>query len=164
MASLTPKQEAFVLVYLETGNASAAYRRSYNAESMTEEAINVEASRLLKNPKIALRLGVVQQRVQAKAEAKALLSLDDHMDELRVLRELAKQGNQLSAAITAEVKRGELRKFYVKQVENGGPGDFDNMSDDDLRKFIATTTAGSGEGQENAARPRRSGKAGKQLN
>ena len=29
---LTPKQEAFILAYLETGNASEAYRRAYNDE------------------------------------------------------------------------------------------------------------------------------------
>lgn len=28
---LTPKQEAFAQAYVETGNASGAYRRAYNA-------------------------------------------------------------------------------------------------------------------------------------
>jgi len=130
---LTPKQEAFVLAYLETGNASEAYRRAYNAEGMNEKSIRREAQRLVDHPAITPRL----QRLAQKAEVKALLSLEDHMSELSALRDLAKQEKQLSAAIAAEVKRGELRKFYVKQVESGGPGDFDNMSADDLRDFIA---------------------------
>ena len=32
--SLTPKQEAFCLAYMETGNASEAYRRAYDADNM----------------------------------------------------------------------------------------------------------------------------------
>jgi hypothetical protein len=56
------------------------------------------------------------------------------MEELRVLREMAKNNNQLSAAITAEVKRGELRRFYVKQVES--INEFADWSDEELREFI----------------------------
>jgi hypothetical protein len=37
------------------------------------------------------------------------------MEELRVLRELAKKRGHISAAFATEVKRGELRRFYVKQ-------------------------------------------------
>jgi hypothetical protein len=44
---------------------------------------------------------------------------------------------QLSAAIQAEVKRGELRRFYVKQVESGDAGEFDRMTDEELREYIA---------------------------
>lgn len=144
MASdLTPKQEAFVLAYIETGNASEAYRRAYDSKS-TDNAIHVEASKLLKNPKVTLRV----QMLQKKAEVRAILTLEEHMDELKSLRELAKQNGQVSAAITAEVKRGELRKFYVKQVETGNPGDFEHLTDDELREFIATGSVGAGEGEE----------------
>ena len=40
------------------------------------------------------------------------------MGELQRLRDAAKSAGQLSAAITAKVKRGELMRFYVKQVES----------------------------------------------
>ncbi len=53
---LTIKQEAFCLAYLETGNASAAYRRAYNAGRMKTAAVHVSASRLLGNAKVALRI------------------------------------------------------------------------------------------------------------
>ena len=39
---LTPKQEAFVLAYIETGNASEAYRRAYNAENMSERSFTTK--------------------------------------------------------------------------------------------------------------------------
>ena len=45
---LTPKQEAFCLAYLETGNASEAYRRCYNTSTnMAAATVNREAARLL---------------------------------------------------------------------------------------------------------------------
>jgi hypothetical protein len=42
----------------------------------------------------------------------------------------------LSAAITAEVKRGELMRFYVKQVESAHVNEFSHMSDEELEAFI----------------------------
>ena len=44
MSKLTPKQENFCLAYLETSNASEAYRRAYDSENMKPESINVNAS------------------------------------------------------------------------------------------------------------------------
>jgi hypothetical protein len=53
-------------------------------------------------------------RVQEKEEVKALLSLEEHMEELRVLREMAKNNNQLSAAITAEVRELPHQSTYKR--------------------------------------------------
>lgn len=63
---LTPKQEAFVSAYLETGNASEAYRRAYDCGGSSDAAINVNACKLLKNTKVALRLQELQERAAAK--------------------------------------------------------------------------------------------------
>jgi len=49
MTNLTPKQEKFVQVYVECGNASEAYRRVYNAGSMKPQTVNKRASELLLN-------------------------------------------------------------------------------------------------------------------
>jgi len=58
------------------------------------------------------------------------------MSELQRLRDAARTAGQLSAAITAEVKRGELMRFYVKQVESAQVNDFSRMSDEELEAFI----------------------------
>jgi hypothetical protein len=73
-----------------------------------------------------------------KAEHKTLLSLEEHMRELRHLRDVAKANGQLSAATQAEVRRGELRKFDVKQVEHGDVVDFSRMSDAELEGMLAS--------------------------
>jgi hypothetical protein len=59
--------------------------------------------------------------LQEKEEVKALLSLAEHMRELR---DKARELNQTAAANRAEQLRGELRRFYVKQVESGANGEF----------------------------------------
>lgn len=64
---LTPKQEAFVLAYIETGNATESYRRAYDCSNMTDKSINENASKLLRNAKVAPRLQVLQERSAAKA-------------------------------------------------------------------------------------------------
>jgi hypothetical protein len=100
---------------------------------------------IVKHPLIAPRIAEAME----KAEVKALLSLEGHMEELKALCDLAKEAKQLSAAISAEVKRGELRKFYIKQVENGNAGDFDfkNMSDEELEAIINEPIGFIGAGQ-----------------
>lgn len=67
---LTPKQEAFVLAYIETGNASEAYKRAYDASRMKDETVRVKASELLKNGNITVRL----DELRGKAAEKVLLN------------------------------------------------------------------------------------------
>lgn len=63
---LTSKQEAFVAAFIESGNASAAYRQAYDCSGMSEPSINQNASKLLKHAKIAPRLRELQERAAAK--------------------------------------------------------------------------------------------------
>ena len=64
-------------------------------------------------------------------------TVEKHDANLLRLSEIATERGQLSAAIQAEVKRGELRRMYVKQIETGTAGEFARMTDDELRAFIA---------------------------
>lgn len=77
--SLTPKQEKFCLVYLETGNASEAYRQSYEAGRMKPRVIEQRAHDLLKNGKIAVRLAELRQAAQQRND----ITVD------KIIRELA---------------------------------------------------------------------------
>lgn len=115
---LTPKQESFCLAYLETGNASEAYRRSYDVGKMAPESVNRKAKELIDNGKIAARL----DELRAPVLEKALITYEGHLYELEILRELAKQSAQYSAAIKAEENRGKAAGFYKEKVEHSGPG------------------------------------------
>jgi hypothetical protein len=129
---LTLKQETFVNALLETGNQHEAYCRAYNCANMSRGAIDVEASKLARHPKIALRLS----QFRDSKTAEAIVTLEGHMSELQRLRDAAMTAGQFSAAITAEVKRGELMRFYVKQVESAHVNEFSHMTNSELEAFI----------------------------
>ena len=108
-AKLTLKQEAFCRSYIETGNASEAYRRAYNAKQMSSAAIEVEASRLLANPKVALRVTGLQETHQRRHE----ITLDSLTEMLKADRELARQEGEANAAINAVLALAKLHGLIV---------------------------------------------------
>lgn len=64
--SLTNKQEIFCVEVLKQPTLSAAYRIAYNAKNMSDEVVNVEASLLMKNPKVAIRVQELKNEVNKK--------------------------------------------------------------------------------------------------
>jgi hypothetical protein len=52
---LTPKQELFVQGIISGLSQRQAYRKAYKAEKMSDEAVDVKASRIFKEAKIRLR-------------------------------------------------------------------------------------------------------------
>ena len=71
--TLTPKQERFCVEYFNTGNASEAYRRAYDAGDMAPATINVKASELLATGKVAVRVqamrdGAANSAMMTKAD------------------------------------------------------------------------------------------------
>lgn len=61
MGKLTPKQSKFAEEYVNTGNASEAYRRAYDVSPDTKlETINVNASKLLSDTNVSLRVKELQ--------------------------------------------------------------------------------------------------------
>ena len=77
---LTPKQERFCQVYIETGNASEAYRQAYNASRTKPEVVAVKASQMLANGKVAVRIDALR----AELKQRHVVTID------RVLEEYAK--------------------------------------------------------------------------
>lgn len=57
---LTPKQEMFCQHYVDIGNASEAYRLSYNCANMKQSTVWRNASALLDNNKVATRIAELQ--------------------------------------------------------------------------------------------------------
>ena len=64
---LTLKQEAFCRAYIENGgNASAAYRASYDCQNTKEAVVNVKASELLRHGKVSVRIAEEQAKIAQK--------------------------------------------------------------------------------------------------
>ena len=91
---LTPKQDAFACAYVETGNASEAYRRAYDASSMKEETIWRKAKECLDNGKVTARV----EQLQAAHAERHNVTIDRLTDEL----ELARQG-AIAASSSAQL-------------------------------------------------------------
>jgi phage terminase small subunit len=75
---LTPKQEGFCRDYIETGNATEAYRRNYNCSNMKTESISRKAKELYDNVKITARL----KELRAKLEDEFIISKKDLVEHL----------------------------------------------------------------------------------
>jgi len=92
---LTIKQENFCNFYVESGNASEAYRRAYSCEKMKDETINRTAIELLTNRKIATRVDELKLNLQKKSD----------ITKERIL-------NELSSIVFADIR--DYVKFTVK--------------------------------------------------
>lgn len=95
---LTLKQERFVCEYLTNGgNASAAYRAAYSASKMSEKVLNNEASKLLKNRGIAMRLAEARETARAALEVTHQTVLEGLLTEARREGKDASHGARVSA-------------------------------------------------------------------
>jgi phage terminase small subunit len=65
---LTIKQEKFCQEYIVTGNATEAFRRSYDASNMKDETITVKASQMLKKDNISIRVKELKGELEKKFE------------------------------------------------------------------------------------------------
>lgn len=137
MAELTPKQENFCLAYIEAGNASEAYRNSYNTSKMNDATINRAAKELMDNPKITTRISELRKPAVEAAQ----VTLEQHLNDLKRLRDDAWASEKYGPAIQAEISRGKASGHYIDRVESGSPGDFEKVNDDELDRSIEEAAA-----------------------
>jgi len=74
---ITQKQANFCDLYIETGNASEAYRRSYSCDNMKAETINRKAIEVLRNGKVTARIKVLQDDLKAHSDIKKNAILEE---------------------------------------------------------------------------------------
>ena len=76
---LTPKQEMFARLSIEPQNTLlSSYKEAYDCKNMSDNAISVEASRLMQNPKIALKVLQLKQEIDQKTILRGS-RLQDHV-------------------------------------------------------------------------------------
>lgn len=111
---LTPKQEKFVNVYIETSNASEAYRQAYDVREGTKpESIWQAASRVLSDVKVSAR--VVE--LQDVARSKSLVTVQSITDELNENRMAAAELDQPAAMNAATLGKAKLHGLLVDKQE-----------------------------------------------
>ena len=114
---LTPKQEKFALAYIETGNASEAYRQAYSAGMMKPETVNRKAKERLDNGKITARLAELQAGHQERHD----VTVDSLTKELEAARALATKNGQSSAVVSAVMGKAKIHGLIMDKHEHSGP-------------------------------------------
>jgi len=104
MAGLTPKQEKFAQLYVELGDASEAYRRSYDTSKMKPASVNRTAKAQVDNVKIAARIATLKES-HAKRHA---VTVDTLVAELEEARQIALGVPAPSAAVAATMGKAKL--------------------------------------------------------
>src|SRR5690242_1454473 len=116
---LEPHEEAIVAAYIENGgNQTEAWKSTHPGSKAKPQSMHVQASKFFAQDKVRLRIVELQAEVAKRLSEGIGLTLESHMEKLGQLRDEALNRGQISAAIQAEVKRGELCRFYVRQVES----------------------------------------------
>ncbi len=95
--NLTHKQEGFCRSFVETGNATEAYRRNYSHVNCKRATINRSAKTLIDKPKIMARIHALQAIHQARHE----VTVDSLTADLEEDRQLARDLGQPAAAVSA---------------------------------------------------------------
>lgn len=108
---LTAKQEQFVQGIIEGMSQADAYRAAYSTKKMSDNAIYVEASRLMENPNISLRL----QELREKLASPSIMTAKARLEWLTtlILSEAETTADKLRAADIMNKMTGE----YVQKIE-----------------------------------------------
>ena len=110
---LTPKQEKFCQVYIETGNASEAYRQAYNTEKMKPESVNSKGYQLLQQVQITARL----DELRAEHKKRHEITVDTLVAELEEARKMAFETEKAAAAVQATMGKAKLLGLVVDKQE-----------------------------------------------
>ena len=104
--ALTEKQERFCKSFVETGNATLAYKTAFNCENMQPQTINKRASELLAKSQIKGRIDELRE----VASRRHNITVDSLIDELEEARKIALEAEtpQASAAISATMGKAKL--------------------------------------------------------
>lgn len=128
--------------YLETGNASEAYRINYNAENMKPESINRMAKELMDNLKIASRIAELRQSHRQRHN----ITIDNLTNRLTVAEQLAIKTENPSAIVTAVMGIAKLHGLITnKQQVTGkddGPVKVEMTTNEKMRRMLFLLSKG----------------------
>jgi len=125
-SGLTLKMEMFCQQYMLHGGGSLAYRRAYEPKKMSDNAIAVEACKLKKNPKIALRI-VELVEVYIRRQ-----DIDPELIKGMLLNEARTAGSD-SARVSSLKVLAQTEQMLINITKNIT----DNQSDEELALGIA---------------------------
>lgn len=113
---ITQKQRAYCLAFMETGNSSEAYRRSYDTSGMTTASVNRCAKDVYDNVNVSAMI----EQLRKKAMKRNEITVDTLLDELEEARKAALEADtaQSSAAVSATMGKARLLGLDKKIVDH----------------------------------------------
>ena len=114
--ALTIKQEKFANLYIELGNASEAYRQSYNCQKMKDETVNRTANALLNNRKITARIDELRSELAKRHD----ITKDTLIIELEEARQMAKDTAKASSMVSATMGKARILGLDKQVIEHTG--------------------------------------------
>ena len=123
--SLTVKQENFCNYYIESGNASDAYRRAYSCENMKNDTINSKAYELLNNGEVAVRIKELQEERKNKSD----------ITKERILQELS----SIAFSTIADMHNTWIERKEFDKLSKKEKSAIKSISTKTLKKNIGTS-------------------------
>nr|WP_178114112.1 terminase small subunit [Pseudomonas sp. SST3] len=101
------------MAYIETGNASEAYRRAFSAENMKPETVNNKGYELLQKGEIRARLAELREPILERHGD----TVDSLLGELEAARSRALAVDRPSAAVSATMGKARLLGLDRQQLD-----------------------------------------------
>jgi len=137
---LTKKQAEFAQAYVETGNASEAYRIAYDpSPDCKPETIWEEASKTLSRPKVSTRVMELQEIARERHNV-TVDSITDELDEAKKLAKDEKQAAAMTSAILGKAKVHGLLVDKKAQTDTKGNDVTRDMSPKDIFRAFKLLT------------------------
>ena len=131
------KQEKFCQVFIETGNASEAYRQSYDTDSMSINTIHVKACELKKTDKVTVRI----QELEAEHRERHNMTVDDLIKELEEARQMGADTESASAMVSATMGKAKLLGLDKQRIDITSTGD--SLNKPSIIQLVAPNEASS---------------------
>jgi len=134
VGELTLKQEAFVQAYLETDNATEAYRQAYpnQANGSKPETLYTHACMLLKSEKVMSRVNELQEASKRRND----VTIDNLVSDLEAARVLAHEVGQAGAATQATMAKAKLHGLGSDRLEISSKQALERVKPEDLEAYI----------------------------
>jgi hypothetical protein len=116
--ALSPKQEKFALFIVEGEAQSAAYRKAYAAGGMSDEAVVVEAARLIRHPAVKARVESLRRNLQRVLG----VSRGSLLQELSEAQEMARQKGDTKTLAGITMHKARLLGFLQSMPQPKSPG------------------------------------------
>lgn len=113
MKKLNAAQEKFARLIFETVPPSEAYKQCWKADSMSDNAIAVEANRRTNHDGIAARIA----ELKSGAADKSQVTVESLLAEFEEARQMAKTEAQPAAMVSASMGKAKITGLDKKVIE-----------------------------------------------